>query len=280
MMRRFAAACVAAGVSVTLFLSSAAGAFAESSAGSTSSGTAGAASTVSEAGTAALETAASESGAALSKEQPSSGLPELPFDLDSVLSDEQLQELTKNLDAIIALLSSEELQSLLKYEEVQDLLVTIIDKAMSFTQEEPELFAKILNALDLDETYVKLIMSALSVLQKARNNLEAYLESGEGQQLQGAVRSILDKPEIVNRLTALSEILEKYYKAASSAVQGTEQTASEAEQTASGEEGPSSGAEQIASGAEQTSSGEEEPSSGAEQTASEAELLDGGATQK
>ncbi len=276
MMRRFAAACVAAGVSVTLFLSSAAGAFAESSAGSTSSGTAGAASTVSEAGTAALETAASESGAALSKEQPSSGLPELPFDLDSVLSDEQLQELTKNLDAIIALLSSEELQSLLKYEEVQDLLVTIIDKAMSFTQEEPELFAKILNALDLDETYVKLIMSALSVLQKARNNLEVYLESEEGQQLQGAVRSILDKPEIVNRLTALSEILEKYYKAASSAGQSAEQTAS--------------GEEESSSGAEQTASGEEEPSSGAEQTLSgeggplsgalEAELLDGGATQK
>ena len=133
-------------------------------------------------------------------------------DVTEFLEGIDYEELEKNLKAILAMVQSEDFQSLMSYQEMQDLVIVAMDRIETFALEDPELVAKICVALGLQEKFASLIPSLIREYDYSREDLEVLLTGDESKERRSVALILLQHPEIA---TLVSEILETFIKAAS-----------------------------------------------------------------
>ena len=94
-------------------------------------------------------------------------------------------------------------------QEVRDLAQYIFTRALDFVRNEPDLAAKVLEALGLDQKLTPVIMEAVALVSKTGEELTEYLESEEGQKISQTAVGLLQNPVIADELKELNQIIER-----------------------------------------------------------------------
>lgn len=129
----------------------------------------------------------------------------LQEDLTEKIKEIDTEELKANLSAILALLNSEELKELLKYDEVKDLLEIVLLRLDRFVSEEPSLFRKICEKLEMDPAVIQLIFGMMRVREAAEESLDPETVTAIKQAAEEALRD----PEAGRLLSDILEELEE-----------------------------------------------------------------------
>ncbi len=115
----------------------------------------------------------------------------------------------KDIEAIRKLFTSADFQHLISYQEVRDLAQYIFTRALDFVRNEPNLAAKVLEALGLDQKLTPVIIEAAALVSKTGEELTEYLESEEGQKISQTAVGLLQNPVIADELKELNQIIER-----------------------------------------------------------------------
>ena len=126
----------------------------------------------------------------------------LPEDVRQTLNSLDAEEITSYVIMIDRILKNPDFQSMMQYDEVRDLIVTLVHNGLNMAQEEPEMTTKILTTLGVDK---RIIAIFFVILQERAGNPEAaemlseFMKSEEGAQMINQVLQILDT-ETVEKL--------------------------------------------------------------------------------
>lgn len=127
-------------------------------------------------------------------------LPEEEREALESLNAEQLSEYAVVIERIV---TNPDFQSLMKYEEVQDLVVTLTNDALNLAAEEPEMTDQILETLGVNRNVILVFFELMEVLNENQETTAAirqFLLSEEGRNLIGTVLDNLDQ-ETIDRMT-------------------------------------------------------------------------------
>lgn len=171
-------------------------------------------------GTAAIgsEIEETEAAAAVSGAEAAVSETESDFPVDQDVADQVNQalaamdqsEVAEYAKLIESVLRNPDFQDLLKYEEVRDLLMTLLKNVLSFSEEDPELTAKILETLGVDERAVYVFYEILQTYGENKETIDSiasYLETDEGKQLTNAILENFDQEEINQMLDDFNQMM-------------------------------------------------------------------------
>ena len=161
----------------------------------------------------------------------------LPEDVRQTLNSLDPDEVTSYVIMIDRILKNPDFQSMLQYDEVRDLIVTLIHNGLNMAQEDPVMTYKILTTLGVDK---RMIAIFFMILQERAGNPEAteflseFMRSENGAKLINRILESFDDETILKLLdefqstldgggTALTTLIE----AAPNAVPMTEETKTE-----------------------------------------------------
>ena len=96
---------------------------------------------------------------------------QLMGELDNV----DIEELKSDMDLIIAVVSSEEFQSLISYQDVRELFEIVIIRLGKMAMEEPELAGKIFVTMGVDQKIVDALIRVSKLLEESDTAQELFL---------------------------------------------------------------------------------------------------------
>ena len=119
------------------------------------------------------------------------------------------EELEKALDTILNAVSSESFQSLIVHKEVQDLILTILNKAKDFVLEEPDLAKQICDKIGIPEAALCFLSEGLMFADSTKEELEQYIGSENGAAAIEAASLLLHNPDIQDKLNQIAGYLKE-----------------------------------------------------------------------
>ena len=128
-------------------------------------------------------------------------------ELIASMSSDEIAEYAQMIESI---LRNPDFQSLLQYEEVRDLAVTLFGNALNFAVEDPGTTQKILETLGLNRGAILLLYEVLGTMEenkKTTDAIQAFLDTKEGQMLTQALLDNLSKEQLDQMLVDLNKAL-------------------------------------------------------------------------
>lgn len=119
------------------------------------------------------------------------------------------EELEKALDTILNAVSSESFQSLIVHKEVQDLILTILNKAKDFVLEEPDLAKQICDKIGIPEAVLCFLSEGLMFADSTKEELEQYIGSENETAAIEAASLLLHNPDIQDKLNQIAGYLKE-----------------------------------------------------------------------
>lgn len=118
--------------------------------------------------------------------------------LDEVYTDSMREEVNKmSLEEIIeyttlieSVVTNPDFQSLLKYEDVRDLVIMLVHNGLDFSEEEPDLTTQILEIMGIDRNVVLVFFALLEARTENKDDIDTimdYLKTDEGKELIGEI---------------------------------------------------------------------------------------------
>ena len=158
---------------------------------------------ISEAADMAYADAADAAGAALALYLRSSGGEELASYLSSV----DTEKLAEYLELFVVLTQNEDFQSLMDYQEVQELAEALIQKAAEFAVEDPQLAEKILVAMGVDEAYASSVLELIADHPEVLEEVGTLAASEEGRKFAQLLKEYLKSGELSVGALKLADVL-------------------------------------------------------------------------
>ncbi|MBQ1311531.1 MAG: hypothetical protein IIY55_06750 [Blautia sp.] len=124
-------------------------------------------------------------------------------ELGQMIRDVDLEELKENMKLVLAVVSSEEFQSLVQYQEVIDLAALLLKKGAETAVTEKELTEKILQTLGLDERWIRAWTFVADHSEEIRVVLQEFAGTEDGAAL---LKLLGDKATLENLLDLMQAL--------------------------------------------------------------------------
>ncbi|MBO7711368.1 MAG: hypothetical protein J6S83_12935 [Lachnospiraceae bacterium] len=121
------------------------------------------------------------------------------------------EEIQGYIEMVIALMENEDFRSLMSYEEVQDLAVYTVENLANMAADDPELTRKVLETLEVNETFITVILTMIDHREEIEEALKglAELEQNEDvQKLFGLMAEMAANEELKTELENLQAALQ------------------------------------------------------------------------
>ena len=152
----------------------------------------------------------------------------LPEDIQQTLQSLDAEEITEYAIMIERILKNPDFQSMMQYDEVRDLLVTLVHNALDMASEDPILTGKVLETMGVNRNMIIFFYAILEARSNSEvpEEIENFLLSDKGHELTKLISQTLDPATLDQLLSIYGDALQKY-NAQQSAEQETLETETE-----------------------------------------------------
>ena len=136
----------------------------------------------------------------------------LPEDVRQTLNSLDPEEITEYAIMIERILKNPDFQSMMQYDEVRDLLVTLVHNALDMATEEPEMTSKVLETLGVNRN---LIIFFYAILEARANSelpdeIQQFLMSDKGHELMDLISKSIDPETLKQLMDVYQEAMSTY----------------------------------------------------------------------
>ena len=136
----------------------------------------------------------------------------LPEDIQQTLQSLDAEEITEYAIMIERILKNPDFQSMMQYDEVRDLLVTLVHNALDMASEDPILTGKVLETMGVNRNMIIFFYAILEARSNSEvpEEIENFLLSDKGHELTKLISQTLDPATLDQILSIYGDALQKY----------------------------------------------------------------------